>query len=91
MVIFDPSWSPAADLQAQDRAYRIGQLRDVTVYRLVSTGTIEVRQLCLCVPRGRCCELARRELPALLVYQLLPGCTACQQAQFCLRITAEFG
>src|SRR5271167_1732392 len=29
------------DLQAQDRAYRIGQLRDVEVFRLVSAGTIE--------------------------------------------------
>ena len=37
----DPSWNPAHDLQAQDRAYRIGQARDVTVYRLISTGTVE--------------------------------------------------
>ena len=35
----DPSWNPAHDLQAQDRAFRIGQRRDVGVYRLVSTGT----------------------------------------------------
>jgi len=37
-VIVDPSWNPAHDLQAQDRAFRIGQRRDVGVYRLVSTG-----------------------------------------------------
>ena len=36
----DPSWNPAHDLQAQDRAFRIGQRRDVGVYRLVSTGYI---------------------------------------------------
>lgn len=41
VVIFDPSWNPAHDLQAQDRAFRIGQLRNVEVYRLVSMGTIE--------------------------------------------------
>ena len=31
VVIFDPSWNPASDLQAQDRAFRIGQKRDVAV------------------------------------------------------------
>ncbi|DBA69980.1 TPA: hypothetical protein ACH3X2_012333 [Trebouxia sp. C0005] len=41
VVIVDPSWNPAHDLQAQDRAFRIGQRRDVGVYRLVSTGTLE--------------------------------------------------
>ena len=41
VVIFDPSWNPAHDLQAQDRAYRIGQTRDVEVFRLICTGTIE--------------------------------------------------
>ncbi|TLS25690.1 hypothetical protein PpBr36_07423 [Pyricularia pennisetigena] len=41
VVIFDPHWNPSWDLQAQDRAYRIGQTRDVDVFRLVSQGTIE--------------------------------------------------
>lgn len=41
VVILDPNWNPAHDLQAQDRAYRIGQMRDVEVFRLVSRGTIE--------------------------------------------------
>ena len=40
-MIFDPNWNPSYDLQAQDRAYRIGQLRDVEVFRLVSAGTVE--------------------------------------------------
>ncbi|KAF2434838.1 hypothetical protein EJ08DRAFT_435267 [Tothia fuscella] len=43
VVIFDPDWNPSYDLQAQDRAYRIGQERDVEVFRLVSAGTIEER------------------------------------------------
>ncbi|KAG8533722.1 uncharacterized protein KY384_001463 [Bacidia gigantensis] len=41
VVIVDPNWNPAYDLQAQDRAYRIGQVRDVEVFRLISAGTIE--------------------------------------------------
>jgi DNA excision repair protein ERCC-6-like 2 len=41
VVVVDPNWNPAYDLQAQDRAYRIGQTRDVEVFRLVSAGTIE--------------------------------------------------
>lgn len=41
VVIVDPHWNPSYDLQAQDRAYRIGQRRDVDVFRLVSSGTIE--------------------------------------------------
>ncbi len=39
--VADPWWNPAAEAQAVDRAHRIGQQRPVTVYRLVSTGTIE--------------------------------------------------
>lgn len=41
VVIFDPSWNPANDLQAMDRAFRMGQKRDVNVYRMISTGTLE--------------------------------------------------
>ena len=41
VVIFDPSWNPASDLQAQDRAFRIGQKKDVKVYRLIAAGSIE--------------------------------------------------
>lgn len=41
VVVIDPNWNPSHDLQAQDRAYRIGQTRDVEVFRLVSAGTIE--------------------------------------------------
>ena len=41
VVIFDPNWNPAYDIQAQDRAYRIGQRRDVAIYRLISADSIE--------------------------------------------------
>ena len=41
VVIYDPAWNPAADSQSVDRAYRIGQTKDVVVYRLVTCGTVE--------------------------------------------------
>ena len=37
----DPWWNPAVEDQATDRAHRMGQKRSVTVYRLVTEGTIE--------------------------------------------------
>lgn len=43
VVITDPWWNPAAEDQAMGRAHRIGQQRPVTVYRLVSRGTVEQR------------------------------------------------
>jgi hypothetical protein len=41
VVIFDSDWNPQVDLQAIDRAHRIGQTKDVTVYRFVTEGTVE--------------------------------------------------
>ncbi|NRA64862.1 MAG: DEAD/DEAH box helicase [Pseudobacteriovorax sp.] len=41
VVHLDPWWNPAVEDQATDRAYRLGQTKAVTVYRLVSVGTIE--------------------------------------------------
>lgn len=41
VVVFDPNWNVTHDLQAQDRAYRIGQTKRTHVYRLISAGTIE--------------------------------------------------
>lgn len=38
VVLFDPSWNPADDMQAVDRAYRIGQTKDVVVYRMIAAG-----------------------------------------------------
>ena len=45
VVLFDTCWNPQVDLQAQDRAHRIGQQKQVRVYRLISQGTIEERIL----------------------------------------------
>ncbi|WVW81713.1 hypothetical protein I302_103709 [Kwoniella bestiolae CBS 10118] len=41
VIIYDTDWNPHADLQAQDRAHRIGQKKEVRVLRLISSGTVE--------------------------------------------------
>ncbi|KAI9226091.1 MAG: SNF2 family N-terminal domain-containing protein [Piptocephalis tieghemiana] len=41
VVIFDSDWNPHQDLQAQDRAHRIGQTKEVRIYRLVTEGSVE--------------------------------------------------
>lgn len=41
VVIFDPDWNPVNDEQARERAWRIGQTREVCVYRMISSGSIE--------------------------------------------------
>jgi SWI/SNF-related matrix-associated actin-dependent regulator of chromatin subfamily A member 5 len=41
VVIFDSDWNPQVDLQAMDRAHRIGQKKKVYVYRLISKQTVE--------------------------------------------------
>lgn len=41
VIIFDSDWNPQVDLQAQDRAHRIGQTKPVSVYRFVTEGTVE--------------------------------------------------
>ena len=40
-VLFDTSWNPAHDRQAMARVWRDGQLRPVTIYRLLAAGTVE--------------------------------------------------
>jgi len=41
VIIFDSDWNPQVDLQAIDRAHRIGQKKQVIIYRLVTEGTVE--------------------------------------------------
>lgn len=41
VILFDSDWNPQQDLQAQDRAHRIGQTKPVIVYRLATKGTVE--------------------------------------------------
>ncbi|MFZ4547424.1 MAG: helicase-related protein, partial [Bacteroidales bacterium] len=41
VIHLDPWWNPAVEDQASDRSHRIGQVRPVTIYRLVAQNTIE--------------------------------------------------
>ncbi|RMZ76177.1 hypothetical protein DV737_g4940, partial [Chaetothyriales sp. CBS 132003] len=41
VILFDSDWNPQQDLQAMDRAHRIGQTKPVIVYRLATRGTVE--------------------------------------------------
>ncbi|MPY66111.1 DEAD/DEAH box helicase [Deinococcus sp. SDU3-2] len=56
VIHLDPWWNPAAENQATDRAYRIGQDKPVFVYKLIAAGSVEERILDL---QGRKSALAR--------------------------------
>ena len=47
VIILDPWWNPAVEEQAADRAHRMGQVRPVTVYRLIMKNSIEEKILAL--------------------------------------------
>ena len=66
VIHIDPWWNPAVEDQASDRAYRMGQQKPVTVYRLVTTDTIEEKIIAL--------HHDKRDLAA----QVLSGSSSCQ-------------
>ena len=43
VILYDSDWNPQVDLQAQDRAHRIGQQKPVNVYRFVTEGSVEMK------------------------------------------------
>ncbi|KAG8939341.1 hypothetical protein FRC04_006699 [Tulasnella sp. 424] len=43
VVLYDSDWNPQADLQAMDRAHRIGQTKQVVVFRFITEGSVEER------------------------------------------------
>ncbi|KNC99451.1 uncharacterized protein SPPG_05689 [Spizellomyces punctatus DAOM BR117] len=45
VIFYDSDWNPTVDQQAMDRSHRLGQTKQVTVYRLITAGTIEERIL----------------------------------------------
>ncbi|EIN06874.1 hypothetical protein PUNSTDRAFT_90611 [Punctularia strigosozonata HHB-11173 SS5] len=59
VIFYDQDWNPQMDLQAQDRAHRIGQTKPVLVFRLVSKHTVETKIM------QRAAE--KRQLEALVI------------------------
>lgn len=47
VIMYDHSWNPMKDLQAMDRAHRLGQKKTVQVYRLITKGTLEEKLISL--------------------------------------------
>ena len=45
VILYDSDWNPQVDLQAMDRAHRIGQKKKVYVYRLITKSTVEEKIL----------------------------------------------
>lgn len=43
VILFDSDWNPQVDLQAMDRAHRIGQMKQVRVFRFITENTVEER------------------------------------------------
>ncbi|KAM0847700.1 hypothetical protein ACQ4PT_054853 [Festuca glaucescens] len=52
VIVVDPAWNPSTDNQSVDRVYRIGQTKDVIVYRLMTSATIEEKIYKLQVLKG---------------------------------------
>lgn len=45
VILLEPDWNPFIDIQAQDRAHRIGQTKAVNIYRLITSNTIEEKMM----------------------------------------------
>jgi TATA-binding protein-associated factor len=45
VIFLEPDWNPSVDVQAQDRAHRIGQTKAVNIYRLITSNTIEEKMM----------------------------------------------
>jgi SWI/SNF-related matrix-associated actin-dependent regulator of chromatin subfamily A member 5 len=82
VVLYDSDWNPQMDLQAQDRAHRIGQKKPVKVFRLITEHTIEEKILdramkklhldALVIQQGRLAEqeknMSKQEMMAAIRY-----------------------
>ncbi len=64
VIHLDPWWNPAVEDQASDRAHRFGQTRPVTIYRLVTVGSVEQKVLDLHVKKRDLAENILRETSA---------------------------
>ena len=68
VLLYDPDWNPSTDAQARERCWRIGQTKDVTVYRLITAGTIEEK-----VYHRQIFKVRRRRLNIRLKIRLTSG------------------
>lgn len=67
VIFYDHDWNPSNDAQAMDRAHRLGQTRQVTVYRLITKGTIDERIVQLArVKKDVSCNLVLLDLILML-------------------------
>ncbi|CAD7956167.1 unnamed protein product [Amoebophrya sp. A120] len=58
VILVEPGWSPAIDQQAMDRAHRLGQTKEVVVYRVISHSTIEDKMFRVQVFKQGLCKTA---------------------------------
>ena len=61
VIFYDTDWNPAMDKQAQDRCHRIGQTRNVTIYRLITEHSIEENILMKSIHKRKLEELVTEE------------------------------
>ncbi|MBG6057980.1 superfamily II DNA or RNA helicase [Cryobacterium sp. MP_M5] len=77
VFLLDPWWNPATEMQAVDRTHRIGQTKNVMVYRMVATDTIEEKVMAL------------KEQKAALTGSVLDGAGTAGDAGFSDALTAD--
>lgn len=72
-IIYDPWWNPASEKQAEDRIYRIGQKKNVMIYRLIADGTIEEKVQKLQDEKIKLCSdiLDGHEIPMSLTTEIM--------------------
>ena len=59
VIFYDSDWNPTVDSQAMDRAHRLGQTKQVTVYRLITRNSIEERILLRAKQKEEVCPMGR--------------------------------
>ena len=73
--------NPSTDMQARERAWRIGQARPVTIYRLITSGTIEEkvyhRQIYKQFLTNKVCVTPAHVLPSVVLKTPVTGVAAC--------------
>lgn len=74
VIFYDSDWNPTVDQQAMDRAHRLGQTKQVTVYRLICQGTIEERILQRAKEKSEVCRSSTPARPQTGMNDGTDGC-----------------